>query len=68
MSTDRSIQNPNAPTEPSAAAPEPMQDLLRESHHKLISSLDEQKRLLQKLESLEKDFHTIFDSVPAMIW
>lgn len=46
----------------------PLEELLRETHQKWIQSLEEQKRLQAKLERLEKDFHTIFDSVPAMIW
>jgi hypothetical protein len=46
----------------------PLEDLLRETHQKWVQSLEEQKRLQSKLEQLEKDFSTIFDSVPAMIW
>ncbi len=46
----------------------PLEELLRETHQKWIQSLEEQKQLQAKLERLEKDFHTIFDSVPAMIW
>ncbi len=46
----------------------PLEELLRETHQKWIQSLEEQKQLQARLERLEKDFHTIFDSVPAMIW
>lgn len=46
----------------------PLEELLRESHQKLVQSLDENKRLQAQLARLDRDFHTIFDSVPAMIW
>lgn len=67
--TDRTEQKRSSQ---SASSPSngamPPETLLRETHQKWVQALEEQKRLQAKLEHLERDFHTIFDSVPAMIW
>lgn len=66
MSTDPTRNERTEDTQPEPT--ETAEALLQESRQEMMDRLEDQQDLRRRLENLDKDFHIIFDTVPAMIW